>query len=717
MAPQTFKTTLSGRELIIEIGRVAAQAEAVVTLQCGETVVLTTVCVSPEAREGVDFLPLTVNYDERMYAAGKIPGGFLRREGRPTDEATLAARLTDRPLRPLLPKDWRREIQITSIVLSTDQQNDPRILSLIGSSLVLGLSEIPFDGPIGAVHVGYTEGAFVINPTLPELQETELDLIIASSKNAVVMIEAGAREVSEEVFKQAVRAGHEANQVIIALQEEVIRAFGKPKAKAPVIEPDAAAVRAVEALLKDRLQAALENPLKAHRIEAVESLKKELLQNLQDDFSPQLLMSLFEVNLKKVVRSFILDRGYRVSGRGLKEIRPLSAEVSYLPRVHGSAIFNRGETQVLAIATLGALRQEQMLDDIGIVDAKRFMHHYNFPPFSTGEVKRAMGPGRREIGHGALVERALQPMVPADTDFPYTIRLVSEVLSSNGSTSMASTCASSLALMDAGVPIKAPVAGISVGLVTGDDGRFALLTDIEGMEDHLGDMDFKVAGTSNGITAVQMDMKIKGLSFEIIDNTLVHAREARLEILEVMHSAIAESRSELSPYAPRMYKVKINPEKIGTVIGPGGKMIRSIIENSGATVDIQDDGTVIIGATSEASARKAIQMVTDLTREAEIGAVYTGKVTRLINFGAFVEILPGKEGLVHISELADYRVDKVEDIVKSGDEVTVKVTDIDSQGRINLSRRALLPGAKERPPQPEREPRPDRPHRPGGFRR
>jgi len=725
MTPQTFKTTLGGRELIAEIGRVAAQAEAAVTLRYGDTVVLTTVCVSPEAREGVDFLPLTVNYDERMYAAGKIPGGFLRREGRPTDEAQLAARLTDRPLRPLLPKDWRREIQIISTVLSTDQLNDPKMLSLIGSSTVLSLSQIPFDGPIGAVHVGYTDGKYSINPTMPELQETELDLIIASTRDAVAMIEAGAREVSEEVFNEAVRLGQEANQAIITLQEEITAALGKPKVATPKIEPSPEAVQAVEATLANRLTAALEEPLKADRIEAIDTLKQEIIDNLESEYPAAELMSIFEANLKKVFRSSILDKGQRVSGRGLKEIRPLSAEVSLLPRVHGSALFNRGETQALSIATLGAIRQEQMLDDIGIVDTKRFMHHYNFPPYSTGEVKRTMGPGRREIGHGALVERALQAVMPPAADFPYTIRVVSEILSSNGSTSMASTCATTLALMDAGVPIKTPVAGISIGLVTGDGGRFALLTDIEGMEDHLGDMDFKVAGTAKGITAVQMDMKIKGLSLEIVEGTVAQAREARMNILEVMKAALAESRSELSPYAPRMYKISINPEKIGAVIGPGGKMIRSIVEASGATVDIEDDGSVFVGATSEESARKAIGMITDLTREVEVGTIYTGKVTRLMNFGAFVEILPGKEGLVHISELADYRVDKVEDIVKSGDEITVKVTDIDSQGRINLSRRALLPGAAEKQasqpgPRPDnfRDRRPnDRPHRPGGFKR
>ncbi|MFA6771970.1 MAG: polyribonucleotide nucleotidyltransferase, partial [Dehalococcoidales bacterium] len=691
MTPQSFKTTLSGKELIVEIGRVAQQAEAAVTLRSGDTVVLTTVCVSPEAREGVDFLPLTVNYEERMYAAGKIPGGFLRREGRPTDEATLASRLTDRPIRPLLPKDWRREIQIISTVLSTDQENDPKILSLIGASTVLCLSQVPFDGPVSAVHVGYFGGEFKVNPTLSELQDAELDLVIASTGKAVAMIEAGAKEVSEAVFNQAVKLGHEANQAIITLQEEITAAFGKPKVSIPVINPSDEVVQAVETILGNRLTEALELPLKADRIEAMEALKQEIRDSLEGEYPKGEIMAVFEANLKKVVRSSILDKGQRVSGRGLKEIRPLSGEVGLLPRVHGSGLFNRGETQVLSIVTLGAIRQEQMLDDIGIVDTKRFMHHYNFPPFSTGETRRSGSPGRREIGHGALVERALTAVMPPDADFPYTIRVVSEVLSSNGSTSMASTCASTLALMDAGIPIKAPVAGISIGLVTDDTGRFTLLTDIEGMEDHLGDMDFKVTGTAQGITAVQMDMKIKGLSMEIVEGAMEQAKEARMDILEVMKQALAETRSQVSPYAPRMHKIKINPEKIGTVIGPGGKMIRSIIEASGATVDIEDDGSVFVGATNEESASKAIQMITDLTREVEVGTIYTGKVTRLMNFGAFVEVLPGKEGLVHISELADYRVDKVEDIVKPGDEITVKVTDIDSQGRINLSRRILLP--------------------------
>jgi polyribonucleotide nucleotidyltransferase len=725
MTPQTFSTTLGGKELIVEIGRVAQQAEAAVTLQCGDTIVLTTVCVNPEVREGVDFLPLTVNYEERMYAAGKIPGGFLRREGRPTDEATLAGRLTDRPIRPLLPKDWRREIQIISTVLSTDQENDPKILSLIGASTVLSLSQIPFDGPIGAVHVGYFDGQYKINPTLAELQDADLDLVIASTSKAVAMIEAGAKEVSEAVFNEAVRLGHEANQIIIALQEEITAACGKPKVATPVIKPSPEAVEAVESIIGNRLACALEMPLKADRINAVEELKQEIRDKLCEDYTTGEIMAVFEDNLKKVVRSSILDKGRRVSGRGLKEIRHLSSEVNLLPRVHGSGLFNRGETQVLSITTLGAIRQEQMLDDIGIVDAKRFMHHYNFPPFSTGEVRRAGSPGRREIGHGALVERALVAVMPSDADFPYTVRVVSEVLSSNGSTSMASTCASTLALMDAGVPIKAPVAGISIGLITDDDGRYALLTDIEGMEDHLGDMDFKVTGTSQGITAVQMDMKIKGLSLEIVEGAMTQAKEARLEILDVMKQSLPESRSQMSPYAPRMHKLTINPEKIGAVIGPGGKVIRNIIEVSGATVDIEDDGSVFVGATNEESARKAIQMINDLTREVEVGTIYTGKVTRLMNFGAFVEVLPGKEGLVHISELADYRVDKVEDIVKPGDEITVKVTDIDSQGRVNLSRRILLPGAQNKPDCP---PKPqgdrfknrrssDHPNHPGRFQR
>jgi polyribonucleotide nucleotidyltransferase len=531
-----------------------------------------------------------------MDAAGKIPGGFWRREGRPTDEAILAGRLTDRPIRPLLPKDWRREIQIISTVLATDQENDPKILSLIGASTVLCHSQIPFDGPVGALHVGYINAQNKNNPTHPELQEADLDLVIASTSQAVAMIEAGAREVSEDIFNEAVRTGHEANRVIIALQNEITASHGKPKVEAPTNEPSPEVIQAVESILGNRLDESLSKPLKAERIEAIDRLKQEIIETLESEYPAADLMSVFENKLKKVVRSYILDKGLRVSGRGLKEIRPLSCEVSLLPRVHGSALFNRGETQVLSIATLGAIRQEQMLDDIGIIDTKRFMHHYNFPPYSTGEVKRSGSPGRREIGHGALVERALLPVMPPDSDFPYTLRLVSEVLSSNGSTSMASTCASTLALMDAGVPIKAPVAGISIGLVTSDNGRFTLLTDIEGMEDHLGDMDFKVTGTEQGITAVQMDMKIKGLSLEIVTGAMSQAREARLTILEVMRSALAESRQEMSPYAPRMYKISINQEKIGTVIGPGGKVIRNIIEVSGATVDIEDDGHGICGS-------------------------------------------------------------------------------------------------------------------------
>jgi polyribonucleotide nucleotidyltransferase len=653
-------------------------------------VVLVTVCVSDEPREGVGFLPLTVDYEERLYAAGKIPGGFIRREGRPSQEATLACRLTDRPLRPLLPKAWRNDIQLIITVLSADQENDPDILAVIGSSAVLSISEIPFDGPVSAVHIGYINDELILNPTLAQLESSQLDLVVTSTKEAIVMIEAGASEVSEEVVVQAIKFGHEANQDIIKLQEQLQQACGRPKIETPFSQINPEVTSAILPIVNERLDQALSHSEKPQREQILTNLRKELVERLGGSFSKEDILSAFEAVLRTRIRTNILEKGERVSGRSLTEVRPLSCEVGLLPRTHGSALFTRGRTQVLAITTLGSIRKEQQLDGLGIEETKRFIHHYNFPPFSSGEVKRIGTPGRREIGHGALAERAILPVLPKDEDFPYTIRLVSEVLSSSGSTSMASVCASSLSLMDAGIPIKRPVAGVAMGLVTGDKGDYAILTDIEGIEDNYGDMDFKIAGTSQGITALQLDIKLKGISIEILEKALSQGREARQVILDKMQETISSSRPELSRYAPRMYKLVIAQDKIGSVIGPGGKTIRSIIDATKTTVDINNDGVVFIGATDEESAQQAIKMIEDLTKEVEVGGIYTGKVTRLMSFGAFIEILPGKEGLVHISELADYRVDKVEDIVKVGDELTVKVIEIDNMGRINLSRRALL---------------------------
>ncbi|MFC1928563.1 polyribonucleotide nucleotidyltransferase [Chloroflexota bacterium] len=727
---QNFECNIGGRNLIIETGRLAEQANAAVTVHYGDTVVLVSVCISNEPREGVDFLPLTIDYEERLYAVGKIPGGFIRREGRPSQEATLACRLTDRPLRPLLPKEWRNDIQMVITVLSADQENAPDILAVIGSSAVLSLSEVPFAGPVSAVRIGYISGDLVLNPTLAQLEDSLLDLVVASTKEAIVMVEAGVQEVSEDIINQAIQLGHEANQDIIKLQEQLQQASGRPKAQVPVSGTNPEVAAAVSSVVDKILTQALSHSEKSQREQVLSDLKKELVEQLKE-FSKEDILSAFDAKVRAEIRAGILDRGQRVGSRGLTEVRPLSCEVGLLPRTHGSALFSRGQTQVLTITTLGSTRKEQPLDGLGIEESKRFMHHYNFPGFSTGEVRRIGTPGRREIGHGALVERSLTSVLPKDEDFPYTIRLVSEVLSSSGSTSMASVCASSLSLMDAGIPIERAVAGIAMGLVTGDAGNYAVLTDIEGIEDNYGDMDFKVAGTTEGITGLQMDTKLKGLSLEIIEKTLAQAREARLFILNIMNQTISSTRPELSRYAPRMYKMTVAADKIGTVIGPGGKTIRSIIDETKTTVDIDNDGTVVIGSSDEASARRAIEIIESLTREAEVGATYTGKVTRLMNFGAFVEILPGKEGLVHISELADYRVASVEDIVKVGDEITVKVIEIDNMGRINLSRRAVLdndsqiPGSRvndslspDYPFRTQRESRPSQhPHPPQNKRR
>jgi polyribonucleotide nucleotidyltransferase len=696
----SFRCDVGGRNLIIEAGKLAGQANAAVTVSYGETLVLVTVCFTKEPREGVDFLPLTIDYEERLYAAGKIPGGFIRREGRPSEEAILACRLTDRPLRPLLSKEWRNDIQLITTVLSADQENDPDILSVIGGSAALAISEVPFDGPVGAVHVGYINDELVLNPTLAQLEDSQLDLVVVSNKQKVIMVEAGAREVPEDIIMRAVKFGHEANQDIIKLQEQFQQSLGKLKIEVPISEVSTEVVSAVAQIAGKRLAKALSQTDKIQREQAIAELREELLENLGESFSEKDVLSALEASVRSEVRTGILDKAQRVGGRGLTEIRPISCEVGLLPRTHGSALFARGQTQVLTITTLGSTRKEQMLDGLGIEESKRFIHHYNFPGFSSGEVRRVGSPSRREIGHGALAERALAPVLPEDEEFPYTIRLVSEVLSSSGSTSMASVCAGSLSLMDAGIPVKAAVAGVAMGLVTGDDEKYAVLTDIEGLEDAYGDMDFKIAGTSNGITAIQMDTKLKGISLEVVEKTLAQGREARLFILDRMNEAISSSRPEVSRYAPRMTKIKIDPSKIGAVIGTGGKTIRSIIEETKTTIDVNDDGTVVIGSPDMEATQKAIEIIEGLTREVEVGSVYTGKVTRILDFGAMVEVLHGKEGLVHISELADYRVGKVEDVVKIGDEVMVKVIGIDNLGRINLSRRAVfekvsqIPGAK-----------------------
>jgi len=686
---RSFECEVGGRSLIIGTGKLAEQASGAVTIRYGETIILVTACVGSTPRTGVDFLPLTVDYEERLYAVGKIPGGFIRREGRPTQEATLASRLSDRTVRPLLPKLWRKDIQLIITVLSADKENDPAVLAVIGCSAALSISEVPFDGPVSAVRIGYIDNELIINPTLAQLEESLLDLVVTSTRQAVVMVEAGAREVTEEIVIKAIRFGHEANQDIIKLQEELQQACGKSKLEAPVSEASQGVALAISPLLNGRLIQVLSLPEKQSREQALSELREEAVGSLSESFAAEDILAAFETKVKAGVRSNILDRGQRFGGRSLTEVRTLACEVGLLPRTHGSGLFKRGQTQVLTITTLGSVGKEQKLDGLGIEESKRFMHHYNFSPFSVGEVRR-IGTGRREIGHGALAERAILPVIPEAEDFPYTIRLVSEVLSSNGSTSMASVCASSLSLMDAGVPVKRAVAGIAMGLITDGSGNCAILTDIEGSEDAYGDMDFKVAGTTEGITALQMDIKLKSIDLEILEKALAQAREARLFILDTMAQSINTNRAELNRYAPQMIKIMIDPDKIGSVIGAGGKTIRSIIEETKATIDIENDGTVLIGSPDKEAAQRAIEIIDSLTRDVEIGSIYTGKVSRIMNFGAMVAILPGKEGLVHISELSEQRVARVEDEVNIGDEITVKVIEIDNMGRINLSRRAVF---------------------------
>jgi len=688
----TFKVQVAGQEFIFETGKLAFQAGGAVTVQWGDTIVLATATASKEPREDVDFFPLTVDFEERLYAAGKIPGGFFRREGRPSEAAILLCRLVDRPIRPLFPKGMRNEVHIVITALSSDGEHSIDIPAIVGASAALTISDIPFNSPIGAVKVGYIDGEFVVNPTNSQMERSLIDIKVAGTEEAVIMVEAGAMEAPEEIVLEAIKIGHQALQAFIQVQKEMAEKVGKPKMEVPLYQLPEATLKAVaervEAPIKEILK---QNLIKAERNEALDSLLAQLLVELGQEHSPLDIKEAFFQVLRDIVRKRILDEGIRPDGRGLKDIRPISCEVGLLPRTHGSGLFTRGDTQVLTIATLGTHSDEQIMDSLMAEETKRFIHHYNFPPYSTGEAKPIKAPSRREIGHGALAERAVAPVIPPEEEFPYTIRLVSEVLSSNGSTSMASVCGSTLALMDAGVPIKAPVAGISIGLVK-EDGRYALLTDIQGMEDHLGDMDFKVAGTAKGITAIQMDLKIPGISHEILAEALSQAREARLFILDKMLSLIDKPRPYISPYAPKVSMIKIEPEKIGLVIGPGGRTIRHIIDETKTKIDIEDDGTVYVAGVDGAGVEKAVQLIRSLTEEAEIGKIYLGKVVRITDFGAFVEILPGKEGLLHKSQLSDRRVSRVEDVVKEGDEIMVMVIDIDKDGRIKLSRQAVLEG-------------------------
>jgi polyribonucleotide nucleotidyltransferase len=702
------EAVIGGRIMSIETGRVAEQASGAVLVRYGDTIILATVVGSDEPREGIDFFPLTVDVEERMYAAGKIPGGFFKREGRATEHAILSCRLADRPLRPLFPKGYRNDVQIVITVLSIDQENDYDILSIIGASAALSVSDIPFYGPVGAVRVGYIDNQFVVNPTESQLQQSLLDLVIAGTVDAVMMVEAGAKELPEALMLEAVRFGHEALQDIIKMQEKLAQAVNR--AKRPFTPPpvDEELQNKVAEFVRPRFEVALNHADKTARTAALSVVQEELVTQLGTEYPERLkdIITFYEKELKSYVRNQILDHKMRVDGRDLKTVRPISCEVGLLPRTHGSGLFTRGQTQVLNVVTLGSPGDEKVPDGLEMGESKRFIHHYNFPPFSTGESKPLRGPGRREIGHGALAERAVAAVIPSQSEFPYTIRAVSDVLSSNGSTSMGSVCGTTLALMDAGVPIHAPVAGVAMGLITGEGtrtGKWAVLTDIQGIEDALGDMDFKVAGTADGVTALQMDIKVKGITYEIMAQALEQAREGRMYIMEKMLDTIDAPREELSEFAPRIQTIKINPEKIGAVIGPGGKVIRRIQEDSGAKIDIEDDGSVNISAVSGESMQQAMDAVRALTEEVEVGHIYTGTVRRIVDFGCFVEILPGKEGLVRTSQLADYHVMHPEDVVSLGDEITVMVIEVDSQGRVNLSRRAALSGEMPTPAELEQE--------------
>ncbi len=689
---------VAGRILAIETGHLARQAGGAVEVRYGDTVVLVTATMSTAPREGTDFFPLTCDYEEKMFAAGKIPGGFFKREGRPGERAILSARLMDRPLRPLFPKGFRNDVQVIATVLSTDQDNTPDILAITGAAAALAISEIPFDGPIAAVRVGLVEGRLVINPTLGVLDEklTDLDLVVAGTRDAITMVEAGAREVSEDRLLEALDLAHGEIRRLVGAIEDLTRQAGRPKIPVTLstLPEDVEAV--VQEYATAHVAAALRNSNKLARESALADVTAETQVALAERFptKSKAIAEAMDALIKAEVRRMILHDGIRPDGRTPTEIRSLSARVGLLPRVHGSGLFSRGQTQVLTTCTLGTGDDEQIIDDLSLRERKRFLHHYDFPPYSVGEVRPLRGPARRDVGHGALAERALQPMLPPEEEWPYAIRLVSLVLESNGSTSMASVCGSTLALMDAGVPIKKPVGGIAMGLITGPDGdhRTAILTDIQGIEDAMGDMDFKVAGTADGVTALQMDIKIRGLSREIFRQALAQARDARLKILDVITQTLPAPRPTLSPYAPRIFTLHINPEKIREVIGPGGKVINKITAETGVKIDIEQDGRVLIASVNEEAAARAQRMIEEIVKEAKPGEVYRGRVTRLMNFGAFVEIFPGKEGLVHISELAAHRVGKVEDVVKVGDEIDVRVKEIDNLGRVNLTRRGLIPG-------------------------
>lgn len=705
MAKQEFHLDFCGRGITVETGEIAKQADGAVIIRYGDTVTLSTACASNQAKEGIDFFPLTVSFEEKLYSVGKIPGGFLRREGRPSEHATLTARMIDRPIRPLFAEGFRNEVQVVNTVLSVDQDASPEMAAMFGASLALCISDIPFNGPIAGCKVGRINGELVANPTVAQMEESDIDLTVAGTAQALNMVEAGAKEVSEEDMLAALMFGHEQIKKLCAFQEEIVAACGKEKREIELYAVDETIDREVRSNFEAQIRAAVSIKEKLERYGKIDDLTDEAAEMIANkEYASEKDQNNAVKQAREIcrgieadeVRRLIIEDKVRPDGRQIDEIRPLSSQVDLLPRVHGSALFTRGETQVLSTTTLGALNDNQIIDDLTVVDSKRFMHHYNFPPYCVGETGRMGNPGRREIGHGALGERALAQVLPSVDEFPYTIRTVADVMESNGSSSQASICAGTMSLMAAGVPIKAPVAGIAMGLIMDDDsGKYTVLTDIQGMEDHFGDMDFKVAGTKNGITALQMDIKVTGITKNIFEEALAQAHKARLEILDNMLACISEPRTQLSPYAPKIAMMNIDPDKIKDVIGPGGKMINEIIAQcDNVKIDIDDDGKVVIYHNDYDTIEKAKQMISDIVRVAKVGDVYAAKVVRLEKFGAFVNLFGNTDGLLHISKISHHRVDKVEDVLKLGDVIDVKVTEIDNKGRINVSAKALLPKPK-----------------------
>ena len=694
MENKTYTMDFAGYPLSFNFGHYAEQADGSVLVRMGDTAVLVNVCASDTPREGVDFFPLAVDFEEKQYAVGKIPGGFIKREGRPTEKATLTCRLIDRPLRPLFPKGMRNDVQVVATALSVDTNIPPEIPAMLGSSIALCVSDIPWAGPTGSVHVGMIDGKFILMPNEEQRAASKISLYVAGTKDAIMMVEAGAKEVSEDVMLDAILFAHEAIKELVAFQEKIVAEIGKPKRDFPLNVTGEDITAAVREYAYDKAKWSFDTFDRAERQQREEQVKAETIEHFADIFpgrDAEVADALYYLN-KEVMRRRILDEGIRADGRKITEIRPIWCETGILARTHGSAVFTRGQTQALTVTTLGSLREAQILDGLSNEESKRYIHHYNMPPYATGEAGRMKAPGRREIGHGALAERELEPVIPSEEEFPYALRLVSEILSSNGSSSMASVCGSTLSLMDAGVPIKAPVAGVAMGLIKdAESGNVAVLTDIQGLEDFLGDMDFKVAGTMNGITAIQMDIKIKGIDRAILSQALRQALEGRLHILGIMLECLPAPRTKMSPYAPKIISFNINPDKIREVIGPGGKMINKIIAETGVKIDIEDDGRVAIATPDEEAAAKARRIIEGIAKDVEVGEVYHGKVVRILStMGAFVELLPGKDGLLHISKLANERVEKVEDVLNIGDEVEVKVSEIDSQGRINLIRNDIV---------------------------